>query len=334
MTRQTAHKNRDRTRRFYPRFERLEDRCCPSTVAIHGSTLLIHGGNSSSQIAITDDGQGNVSATVDGQTVSGSGVNHVVVNTGKGDDTITYTLTGQLTTSEHLQFQLGKGTSQLTLDFSKGTSGGDLAIGINGHGTDTVTSTFGDFNNTNLFFRANFGRGDDTVTTNLDGNILGTSQVRFNLHTGSGDDTVQFNAQGTSTDSTNPNAPMSGVQIDPSALLAINLNGGAGSDTATVTYEGVDNGGLKLNVNGGPGGDTVTANVTADSGSTGSIDAAVAGGPGNDNLTLNVYDNSGSSTSGGSGSSTLASLTAVLLPGPGNDTLTHTDNVTVQGPQS
>jgi hypothetical protein len=311
-------------RTFVPRLECLEERCTPTTLAVHGSTLLVLGDNNANTIAITDDGHGNVSATLDGNSVSGTGIKHVVVNTRGGDDTVTYTLTGQLTQNEKLQFQLGKGTDKLTLDFSKGLANSHLAVDVNGHGTDTVTSTFGDFNNSNLYYRANLGKGDDSVVTTLAGNILGTSQVRFNVNTGKGDDTVQFNAQG----ATNPNGPPSGVKIDSGAALDINVNGGKGADTITVNYEGVDNGKLGLNLRGGPGADTITANVTADAGSTGSIRAVERGGPGDDNLTLNVTDNSGSG-----GTSTLGSLFALIDGGPGHNTLTHTANVKVVGGQ-
>jgi hypothetical protein len=281
--------------------------------------MTVRGDNQANQIAITDDGHGNISATIDGHTASGTGIKHVVVEGRKGDDTISYTLTGVLVRKEKLEFRLGQGTDQLTLDFTQGATAAHLNIDVDGSGADTISSTFGDLNNTDLDYNASLGRGAGTMTTALDGNILGTSHVHFNVHSGPGNDSVQFKAVG-APDPNNPTGPPLGVQVDARSTLAFNVDGGPGQDGIVLDYAGDLGGKLRIGLNGGRGADTITTNVTADTTSSGSVFARVHGGAGNDNLTLNVNDNSGG---------TLGSVNALLDGGAGTDTATDTSNVHV-----
>jgi hypothetical protein len=100
-------RRRPRVARFVPRLEALEDRNCPSSIAVEGHTLLIRGDANANTISITDSGNGTITGTIDGQTATGTAINHVVVHSGAGDDTLTYTLTSPLTTPEHLQIDMG-----------------------------------------------------------------------------------------------------------------------------------------------------------------------------------------------------------------------------------
>src|SRR5262249_9395724 len=88
--------------RFVPQLEGLEDRNCPSFIAVHGHTLLIFGDNSADTISIMDSGNGMVTGMINGQSATGTAIHNVVVHSRGGDDTLTYTLTNPLTTSEHL----------------------------------------------------------------------------------------------------------------------------------------------------------------------------------------------------------------------------------------
>lgn len=296
-----------RVARFIPQLETLEDRNCPSFIAVEGHTLLIRGDAMANTISITDNGSGMVSGTIDGQTASGTSINHVVVHAGAGDDTLTYTLTSPLTTPENLQIDMGSGVDSATLDFSPGIMSTRLKVDATGSkGDDTLTTTVGPITDSHVDFRSNLGKGTDTFDGTLLGNITGSSAVRFQVQGGKGADTLGFHAASTN--------------IDAGAKLDVNLRGGKGDDTINVDYTGVLNGKLRLNASGGKGADTINANVTLNAGSTGELRGAVRSGAGKDTLTFNVIDNSGGT----------ADVDAFIDGGPGSDTITHTPNVKVR----
>jgi hypothetical protein len=293
-----------RAARFVPQLEALEDRNCPSFIGVRGNTLLIIGDPTADTVSITDSGNGTITGTIDGQSATGTTINHVVVHTRGGDDTLTYTLTNPLTSPLHLQIDMGNGKDSATLNFSPGITNTRLKVDFTGgKGNDTLTTMFGAITNSTVNFRSNLGKGDDTFDNTLLGNIVGDSAVRFLVLGGKGADTLGFHA-----DNTN---------IDAGAKLDVNLLGGKGNDTINVDYQGVLNGQLRLNANGGPGDDTIDANLTLNAGSTGELRGRVRGGPGNDTLTFNVFDNSGGT----------ADVDAFVSGGPGSDTITHTPNV-------
>jgi len=300
-------RSRPRVARFVPQLEALEDRNCPSSIAVEGHTLLIRGDAMANTISITDDGSGMVSGTIDGETASGTAINHVVVHSGAGDDTLTYTLTSPLTTREHLQIDMGGGKDSATLDFSPGITNTNLKVDFTGHaGDDTLATMFGPITGSHVDFRSNLGKGTDTFDGTLLGNITGDSAVRFLVQGGKGADTLGFHA-----DTTN---------IDAGAKLDVNLLGGKGNDAINVDYAGVLNGKLRLNASGGKGDDMITATATLNAGSTGELRGAVRGGSGHDTLTFNVIDNSGGT----------AEVDAFVDGGPGKDTITNTPNVKVR----
>jgi len=293
--------------RFVPQLEALEDRNCPSFIGVRGNTLLIMGDPTADTVSITDNGNGTITGTIDGQSATGTTINHVVVHTRGGDDTLTYTLTSPLTSPLHLQIDMGSGNDSATLDFSPGVMDTRLKVDFTGgNGNDTLTTMFGAVTNSKVNFRSNLGKGDDTFDNTLLGNIVGDSAVRFLVQGGKGADTLGFHAANTN--------------IDAGAKLDVNLFGGKGNDTINVDYQGVLNGKLRLNADGGPGDDTITANLTLNAGSTGELRGHMRGGPGNDTLTFNVIDNSGG----------MADVDAFVSGGPGMDTITNTPNVKVK----
>ena len=293
-----------RAARFVPQLEALEDRNCPSFIGVHGHTLLIIGDPTADMVSVTDSGNGTVTGTIDGQSATGTTINHVVVHTRGGDDTLTYTLTNPLTSPLHLQIDMGAGNDTATLDFSPGVSSSRLKIDFNGgKGDDTLTTMFGDITSSRVNFRADLGKGADTFDSTLLGNVIGDSAVRFLVNGSTGDDTIGVHAANTN--------------IDANARVDLDLLGGKGNDTINVDYQGVLNGKLRLNANGGPGDDTINANLTLNAGSTGELRGRVRGGPGNDTLTFNVVDNSGGT----------ADVDASVSGGPGADTIISTPNV-------
>src|SRR5262245_54586459 len=100
---------REQTQTFRPVLETLENRCCPSTIAVHGNVLLIQGNNQANVVTISDDGQGGISATLDGKTASGTGITNIVMILKNGDDSVTYAATGKLESSLHVVIQAGRG---------------------------------------------------------------------------------------------------------------------------------------------------------------------------------------------------------------------------------
>jgi hypothetical protein len=352
-------------KRFVPQCEPLEYRWCPSAyIQEVGHTLIVHGDtHASDSIVVTDDGKGDVSATISnakGNSVSGagSGIDHIKVETLNGNDSVNYSLSAALGQNEWLEIQLGKGNDQVTLDATAGVTNAKLGIDVDGgKGPDQLTANFGSLSTAKVALFANLGRGKDQATLNFAA-ITG-SQVNAEVHTGGSSDTVttNFNADitnstvysrsylgrgadtftanvagnlvGTSAlimkvygdagkDTISVNAP--NTNIDAGSRLVLDLYGGRGADSISANYQGVDNGTLRVVEHGGPGNDTVSENLTLNQGSTGNVIARVYGGAGNDDETLNVFDNSGGK---------LADLDAVIYAILGHNTVHHTPNVKV-----
>jgi hypothetical protein len=299
-----------RMNRFVPRLEALEDRNCPSFIGVQGHTLLVIGDSSANTISIMDSGNGMVTGTIDGQSATGTAVHNVVVRAGAGDDTLTYTLSNPLTTSEHFQINMGSGTDSATLDFSPGVTDSHLKVDFTGNkGDDTLTTKIGSVMDSHVDFRANLGKGADTFDGTLLGNIMGDSAVRFLVEGGKGTDTLGFHAASTN--------------IDAGASLNVNLLGGKDDDTINFDYMGQVNGRLRLNADGGKGNDTINAMTTLNAGSTGEFLGTVKGGQGANTMTFNVLDNSGG----------MADVDAFLFSHAG-DTITNTPNVIVVQPHA
>src|SRR5260370_3087351 len=190
-----------RTARFVPQLEALEDRNCPSFIGVRGNTLLIIGDPTADTVSITDSGNGTITGTIDGQSATGTTINHVVVHTRGGDDTLTYTLTNPLTSPLHLQIDMGAGNDTATLDFSPGITDTRLKVDFTGgKGDDTLTSKFGTITASTVNFRSDLGEGDVTVDNTLLGHIVGDSAVRFLVVGGPGADTLGFHADSTNID--------------------------------------------------------------------------------------------------------------------------------------
>jgi hypothetical protein len=310
------HKQFAKRNGFMPKLEVLEDRWCPSaaSVAVHNGTLIIHTAHANDTIAITDDGLGHVSATISGAesaSASGDHIHRIVIMANGGNDSISYHLTGNLAGKEDMLLRLNDGHDSVNLDFGAGVSADHLGIHIDDHGgNDAITASFGTLKNTSLRLWADFFRGNDSFTLNLNGNVTGDSNARFDVHGFRGNDVFVVNAPA--------------VNIDVAANLAVNLEGRRGNDQMNVTYEGQVDGNLSIGAHGHRGNDSIAVNITADKGSNGDVVARVSGDFGDDTLTLNVNDNSGNG-----GPSTLHHLSARIRKSHGTDTVTNTPNVTV-----
>jgi len=293
---------------FIPRLEALEDRNCPSFIGVRGNTLWIIGDPTADTISIMDNGNGMVTGTLNGLSVTGTTISHIVVHSREGDDTLTYMLLNPLISPLHLQVDMGSGMDSATLDFSPGLMSSRLKVDFNGsRGDETLITRFGNITNSKVNFRADLGKGADVFDSTLMGNILDSSAVRFLVNGNKGDDTFGFHAANT--------------MIDATSKLDLNLHGGTGKDTINVDYAGQVNGKLRLSAWGGPGNDTIDASVTLNSGSTGAFQGRMWGGPGHDDLTFDVFDNSGG----------MAFVDAFVNGGAGHDNIMNTPNVRVVG---
>src|SRR5262249_25541642 len=105
--------------------EPLEGRDCPAVITF-GGTLLVLGTAGADTVDITDDGAGNLSVTLNGTTQTAKGIKAVAVLTGGGDDTVTYTLTGDQTGVRAIGVDTGTGNDTVTLN--AGNIGGYFAF--------------------------------------------------------------------------------------------------------------------------------------------------------------------------------------------------------------
>ncbi len=241
------------------RLEALESRDCPSvsvnTIPLaSGNELQIVGDNNADKINIVDQGNGHIDVTNGNGKALGSadGVTLIKLAGKDGQDTVNYTLAGTLTNTEKVVLNLGAKADHVTVDLSKGASGANLHLAINGgDGADTIAVTLGSLTAAKEHIKIDGGDGKDNVS------VTGSE-----------------------------------ANIDATSLLALNITGGAGADSLSTTYSGQVLGKLNVNTKGQQGADTIATSVTADLGSTGTVRAIAAGDKGVDSVTLNVYDNS------------------------------------------
>ena len=224
--------------------EHLEGRDCPA-IFVFGGFMTIIGTGAADTVDVTDDGTGSVTATLNGKTRTATGIKAVTVLTFGGDDSITYTLSGDESGRRAVFVDAGSGNDTVTLEAGNVT--GQFAfVAHGGSGTDTLSATVGGVAmNATAAVLLDGGSNDDMVSATASGKIDGALAV--GLAGGFGNDTVSGD-----------------VTVDAGStgrLLAV-TSGGFGDDdlTLNVTGDGLD--GLKSLIavmNGGPGTDTGTA---------------------------------------------------------------------------
>jgi hypothetical protein len=356
-----------RTPRFLPRLEALESRWCPSTAGIvqNGSALLIQGDGANDTVTISDNGLGGITASITlatgTQTRSAAGIRSIRINAGSGNDTIGYALTGPLSQPESLTLNLGKGSSQVDLDYSAGLDTAALAVHIAGKsGGSQLTTQFGALTNSRLNLHESLGLAGGTSHVNFGGPVSSSlivvtvtggpasdqvfaqvgdvtnSNIQFFDHLGGGANTFDLQAAGNllnavvhfdisaGSGGNTITFNAQGVNLDTTSRLNLDSWTGTGKDSVTLNYSGVMEGELWAHVWGGPGSDTVSVAETLDSGSTGRVWENLFGGAGDDTMTFDLYDHSNPG-----GPSLLSRLAALLDGGPGHDQLAATPNVRV-----
>src|SRR5262245_50519319 len=153
-----------------PRFEVLEDRCCPAvSIAVLGGAMFVLGDSSANTVAISDQGNGTVTASISGASNSASrtasNINSIVVLTREGADSVSYQLTNPLTTARALLFDLGQGNDTATVDATAGVSRSALVVGVlGGDDSDDIHASIGAVAaGAYAALTLDGGGGDDTV---------------------------------------------------------------------------------------------------------------------------------------------------------------------------
>ena len=194
-----------RSGRVKPQLECLEDRCCPSATPLTPHLILIDNpSNATNTVLVSDDGHGDVTATIDGSTPTYHGVQSIDIESTTGNDQIKYTLTNPLKQSEQLTLQLGNGNDQVRLDFSKGIRSprrpaSRPAVGVkvrSGGGDSDVAAVFGAINNADLNLTAQPGQRLGPIPGPVQGRSHGHANVNVNVSGGTGVSGVNIAASG------------------------------------------------------------------------------------------------------------------------------------------
>jgi hypothetical protein len=304
--------NRGRAGRARLSLEGLETRDCPSTLLMQGHTLLVQDlATNNDTVTIRDSGHGDVNVVMsDGhghtRSLTAHSVQKIEVDTGSGNDTINYALTGPLTVSEQLVVNTNAGNDNIKFDFSRGVSAPNLYARVNtGTGDDSVSVLFGAIKNTSIDFRTNLGNGNDHMFARFNGDLTGMAKVYFQTLGGVGFDGLDIAAR---------------ANIAAAASLQIDSSGGPLMDTFHVNYQGQLNGKLAINTTGGTSLSWIQSDITVLAGSTGSLQAHLTGHGAGDMMILHVNDLS----------HRLRLLDAVLSGGP-SDSALATPNVKLIG---
>jgi len=328
---------RHSTYRFRPALERLEDRCCPSTITdpallgieVSGHTLTLTGDNTGNTVLIGLEGNGDVLAIISGANGAAfkyvTGIDTIRYLGGSGNDQVRVSEMARLNTNLNLQLDMGNGNDWVNLGFQSGIAGHSLNLDVNGgSGQDQVSFQLGEVRNANVNLNVGLHGQGDSFAAWLNGSLTGHSNVNLDVDGGAGGDALSFQADK--------------VQIGTNASLEADFNGGSGNDAITMSYDGRIQGRLALHANGGDGDDVIKTIITADPNSTGQLDVQVNGGAGNDDLTVYFYDESsltseaplapGAAQSMLQVRSLLSSVNIEVDGGPGIDTLHRTPNVT------
>jgi hypothetical protein len=167
------------SRRFVPRLEVLADRSLPSVTAaiVPGTTILqITGDEFDNAVTISDGGDQGVITVAGGelpQSFDAALVDSILVQTFDGDDTVTYNLTGPLSTTRLVTVDLGRGYDTFTANLDNQT--------ISGAGTNLGISVEG-------------GRGGDTMVLNAAGvTVAPGARLSVDFHGEAGKDFITFN---------------------------------------------------------------------------------------------------------------------------------------------
>lgn len=305
------------TARFIPTCESLETRLAPAVTLteINGNILLIDGTADADQVAITDDGHGNitVSAGLGGETLGTfDGISKIKVRLREGADTFEYYRTNPIvpavvpsipSTPMKLKVDLGTGADHAGFDLSEGISDTKVTVHLLGQGdNDDVHLDLGALTKAKFLMFADLGLGDDVFQANLTGGVFGKSVLGLDIAGAAGNDHISVQA--------------ADLDVDTDAIFGLYLQGNAGDDVIDAVYSGKNQGGIGLLITGGAGKDDLGAAFDFDPASTGNAALGSYAGRDNDNLTMMV-----------TGAGNLKQKVFLVHGALGNDTAITTANV-------
>jgi hypothetical protein len=317
--------------------ESLENRIVPAVTIQAGVDLdadgnaddvKIVGGNESTKVFITDEGMGAGSLAIsvdingDGDFTDGGEVSAQVVNVtddsciidlklGGGNDVVTYQLGGNLALSNrHLSIDLGSGNDVFLFNGNghSATAGTMLMIDfLAGAGNDQLMMVVPDMSNSEIVIDAIMGAGNDVVSQQTAGGILSIESNSFL------DVNVDLGA-GANTASIMLAAT---IGTGTKSNVSYDIIGGSGVDKVNVMNaielgNGVQNSNLNVNAELGGGNDEFSfISVQLDIETDSSQFVHASGGSGNDKIVVGYVEDTASTIKG------LAQYD--LLGGLGND---------------
>jgi hypothetical protein len=306
--RQSRHRRR---RPFVPSLERLESRDQPTAVVTQtGGLLTINDQAATDVIRIGDDGMGNI-AVLSGQLTSPQlfhDVTAINVQTFTGADSVHYDLLAPLNSTRSVRVS--------------GTGSKDVQFYTNNNPL---------LPDANLFLSAQVGGGgmhDLLAASGADPN-----QATVNRFTAALGLTLFTPFQLGILRYPPRSAPIIGSDVPLNARLAINLNGGSGSNAIAVAYQGIVQGALSVTEQGagGPKRDAVTGLLQLFGGTSGTVNAAVGVSPGRDNIMLEILEVLNNQ---GIGTQFTPTINGLLNGGPQQSVTRHTLNVQVMNSSS
>jgi hypothetical protein len=323
--------------------ETLEGRDCPSaTLSLlnGGQTLVIKGdaGNDSISIVQNDandtlivsmtgmvTGEQNGMAKRGKQVFKSSQITQIVIDTGAGNDTVSYELGANANFRFGKIFNINLGSGDDVLQFETGnqvmaamgsiasvsgssdTSTSPRVTSANlavesflkltvdaGSGNDQVTINLSELRKrANVAVSAQLGDGDDTFSLVSAGPIRSGSTLRVDVDGGTGNDSIYTSIRGT---------------VEAGAFAGITVRGSQGDDQLTTDFAALLLGKSQLKLLGGQGDDQVHITGALPAGSLGTVLVQAYGEQGDDVMDCNFWpapethvDASHSIISGGEG---------------------------------
>lgn len=306
------------------RIESLENRIVPAVTIQAGvdldadganDDLKIVGGNEHTKVFITDEGMGagslalSVDINGDGDYTDSGEVSGVVINVtddsciidlklGGGNDQVTYQLGGNLALSNrHLSFDLGSGNDAFVFNGTghSVTAGSMLMIDLlAGAGNDQFLMALPDMSNSEIVIDAIMGAGNDVVSQQTAGGILSIESNSFL------DVNVDLGA-GANTASILLAAT---IGTGTKSNVSYDIIGGSGVDKVNVMNaielgNGVQNSNLNVNAELGGGNDEFSfVSVQLDVNTDSSLFVHASGGSGNDKIATGYVENTMSTLKG------------------------------------
>ena len=229
--------------RFRPCLEWLEDRTCPTTLVLRGSTLYCDGTSGDDRVSFIDDAAALFVDIGDGKAYQykGQAVRNVVINMLAGNDDVDYKIR---------DFNISVPGSDQPRNIAIDTQGGDDRIAFEsgdwarpsskdpwqvticgGSGADEITGRFGALSDVHLQFVVRGEDGDDRVDVSQVGCATGLTANLFDIGGGLGKDDLQYKYDGLGGAVTleNPRTPPT----------TVNLHGDAGDDNLIIIHANV-----------------------------------------------------------------------------------------------